>query len=411
MPPAPLTLAGFGAAAVARSHVQYAPYANTNANFIYNLLFCDHPDACRPLEGKTPGPWQTLLFSERVDARAVRALAEDTATESRVRALAYNLLRANNEPILKQELLGVIVEVGLEAGLDVLGVYADGINVRYINHSGKMAIVEDRVPEMAPVVARIITASQARVVHLVPREENRKPPPARGHGRITFLGSDGMRHSEGPITVVQRQLYFGEGLGPILAQTAELLQLITKVAQSANAIEKPTIAFLNLTGPTYDAIAAKDSEEIGSLFCGKVLITAVPVPICDVLFLYCAIGPSGTVIGQGLSLRDLIGKSRARVAVIASEVPVELLQNTGFQKSLNRGNNSPVNLVITGSRNGDAFGRFFKSLFQLMWTGVPMPIAWTKLAPQSPRQPRDIPGTICLIEAPQLAFLKGGLNT
>jgi hypothetical protein len=117
------------------------------------------------------------------------------------------------------------------------------------------------------------------------------------------------------------------------------------------------------------------------------------------------------VIGQGLSLRDLIGKSRARVAVIASEVPVELLQNTGFQKSLNRGNNSPVNLVITGSRNGDAFGRFFKSLFQLMWTGVPMPIAWTKLAPQSPRQPRDIPGTICLIEAPQLAFLKGGLNT
>lgn len=52
------------------------------------------------LKGKTPAPWQTLLFSERVDARAIRSLAEDTAAESRVRALAYNLLRANNEPIL-----------------------------------------------------------------------------------------------------------------------------------------------------------------------------------------------------------------------------------------------------------------------------------------------------------------------
>jgi hypothetical protein len=408
MPPAPLTLAGFGAVAVAGSHVRYAPYADTNANFIYNLLFCDHPDAYRPLNGKTPTPWQTLLFSERVDAGAVRALAEDTITESRVRALAYNLLRANNEPILKQELLGVIVEVGLEGGLDVLGVYADGISVRYINHSGKLAILEDTAPEMAPAIARIVSASQARVAHLVPREENRTPPPARGHGRITFLSSDGMRHSEGPITVVQRQLYFGEGLGSILAQATELVQVITKVAQSANAVEKPTIAFLNLTGPTCSAIAAKDSVEIGSLFYGKVLVTAVPVPICDVLFLYCAVGPSGAVIGQGLSLRDLIGKSRARVVVIASEVPLELLQNTEFQKSLNRGNNSPVNLVITGNRNGDAFGRFFKSLFQLMWTGVPMPMAWTKLAPS--QQTRDIPGTICLIEAPQLAFLKGGLN-
>ena len=411
MPPAPLTLAGFGAAAVAGSHAQYAPYAGTNANFIYNLLFCDDPDAYRPLEGKTPAPWQTLLFSERVDAGAVRALAEDTATESRVRALAYNLLRANSQPILKQELLGVIVEVGLEGGLDTIGVYADGISVRYINHSGKLAIFEDGGPAIAPVVARIIAASRARVANFLPREENRKPPPAKGHGRVTFLGSGGMCHSEGPITVVQRQLYFGEGLGTILAQTTELIQVITKVAQSANAIEKPTIAFLNLTGPTCSAVAAKDSVEIGSLFYGKVLVTDVPVPICDVLFLYCAVGPSSTVIGQGLSLRDLIGKSRARMAVIASEVPLALLQSAEFQKSLNRGNNPPVNLVITGNRNGDAFGRFFTLLFQRMWTGVPMAKAWVELAPQSPQQPRDIPGTICLTEAPQLAFQRGGLNT
>ena len=401
-------LAGFGAVGVAGPRVQYAPYADTNANFIYNLLFCDNSDAFRPLEGKSPAPWQTLLFSERVDANVVRALAEDSAAESRLRVLAYNLLHANRQPILKQELLGVIVEVSLDAGLDTIGVYADGISVRYINHTGKLALLEAATPEIAGVAAQILATSKTLVNNFVPLEDDRKPPPVKGHGRITFLTSDGARHSEGPITVVERHLHFGKGLGPVLAQAAALVRLIAKVAKSSETIEMPTIAFLNLAGPTCSAIVAKDSMEVGTLFYGKVLVTAVPIPTCDVLFLYCAVDSSGAVIGQRLSLRDLIGKSRARVAVIASEVPVEILQNPLFQNSLKPGNNPPVNLVITGSRNGEAFGRFFKSLFQRMWVGVPLSKAWVELAPTP--QTRDIPGAICLIQAPQLAFQQRSSN-
>jgi hypothetical protein len=169
------------------------------------------------------------------------------------------------------------------------------------------------------------------------------------------------------------------------------------------SIGQPTIAFVNLSGTGCDNIVAEDSAEIGALFHGKVLITTAPVTDCDVLFLYCAVESSGNVVGQQASLRDLIGASGASVAVIASEVGV--IMSPEFQKSLGRGNNPPANLVITGNRNGAAFSRFYKSLFQLMWTGIPMPAAWNELAPQAPQQPHDnTPGSICIMEAGQVMF-------
>jgi hypothetical protein len=161
---------------------------------------------------------------------------------------------------------------------------------------------------------------------------------------------------------------------------------------------------VNLSGASCNAIVAGDSTEIGSLFQGKVQIGTASVPTCDVLFLYCDVEPSGKVVGQGLSLRDLIGKSGASVAVVASEVQSDFFGRPEIQKAIARGQNRPANLIITNNRNGEAFGRFFKLLFQLMWSGVPMPMAWVRLAPQAPQQPKDIPGTICLMEAGQVVF-------
>src|SRR5262245_26489946 len=65
-----------------------------------------------------------------------------------------------------------------------------------------------------------------------------------------------------------------------------------------------------------------------------------------------------------------------------------------------------ANLIITNNRNGAAFGRFFRSLFQLMHTGVSMPMAWVQLAPQGPSQSPDLPGMICLMGAGQVTFKK-----
>ena len=107
-------------------------------------------------------------------------------------------------------------------------------------------------------------------------------------------------------------------------------------------------------GTNCETVAAEDQAEIGSLFHGNVQIATAPVPICDILFLYCAFERSGKIAGQGLSLRDLIQKSGASVAVIAREVQDEFMSDREFQKSWLRGRNPPVNLVIVNNRNGKA---------------------------------------------------------
>jgi hypothetical protein len=173
-------------------------------------------------------------------------------------------------------------------------------------------------------------------------------------------------------------------------------------------IAAPTIAFVNIAGASCEALVAQDRATIGGLFQERVQVATTPMPACDVLFIYCAVEPSGRLTGQAASLRDLIAKSGARIAVVASEVAPETFTGPGFRESLSRGAHPVANIVITLSRNGDAFGRFFTALFQMMWSGKSMPMAWVELAPQGPQQPKDIPGTVCLMEAGHIRFGKGG---
>lgn len=176
-----------------------------------------------------------------------------------------------------------------------------------------------------------------------------------------------------------------------------------RIAAPPVIIDHPMIAFLNLAGTGCTTIAAEDRTLIGELFGRNAQVTTVPVQ-CDVMFLYCSFEPSGKIVGTESSLRDLIQDSKARVVVVASQPPADLASNREFQAALAKGNNPTVNLVLTLNRNGDNFGRFFKSLFELMWTGLPMPMAWVKLAPQGGQQRDDIPGTVFLAGAGHIAF-------
>jgi hypothetical protein len=179
-------------------------------------------------------------------------------------------------------------------------------------------------------------------------------------------------------------------------------------ATAANplVIAAPSIGFLNLGGPSFAAIAARDQDEIGSLFGEKVQGATSPTLECDVLFLYCAFEPSGSIVGQTLSVRDIVGNSGARVAVLASEYPFDMMSNPGFRKNVERSIHPPVNLVVVGNRNGDNFARFFKALFQDMWSGVSMPFAWIKLAPHGPPYAPDIPACNVYLEITHVVFAK-----
>ena len=215
-----LTAIGLSAVAAgsAGANPPYAPYLQGGANDIYNLLFCDDLSAFAPKAGQTPSSWQAALASEPPNTQGLLSLAEDRSQEGRIRYLAYTRLRTVGQPVPAKQLLGVIVEIPLEGGLDVLAAYSEG-GVRYINQAGKLAFLE-RLPSIQPYVERLFSASEPIVARTRPWTEPRRPPPRAGQVRLTFLVSDGLYVGEGPMWSMQRDAM----AGPVIQKALELLQ-------------------------------------------------------------------------------------------------------------------------------------------------------------------------------------------
>lgn len=197
----------------------YKPYTESHVNFLYNLLFCDDISLFKTHGAeKSVGLWGTLL-AERPDKTALRKLADDGANEGRVRAVAYNRLRVLGETVPPKHLLGVIVEVPLQQGLDVLAAFSEG-GVRYLNQSGKVAIFEGQGNPVEGMAKELVSVSQPIVNKIGPWDKQRLPPPKDGNVRITFLVSDGLYFGEGPFSVLQQDAM----AGPVLSKATQLLQ-------------------------------------------------------------------------------------------------------------------------------------------------------------------------------------------
>lgn len=170
---------------------------------IYELLFCDRPELLKDaVAEKDLEPWATL-FSDDLDLEAVRKIANDPKQESRTRVLAYNLLRSNKQDVPEKILLGTIFEVSMPQGHDTLAVFVDG-SIRYINHTGKMAVVEGRVDTLRNDMDDLLAASQVVVNVIGPWDKERLPPPPVGSVRMTFLVSDGLYFGEGPFEAMEQ---------------------------------------------------------------------------------------------------------------------------------------------------------------------------------------------------------------
>jgi hypothetical protein len=211
MPPGPAASPGF------------SPYRNQALNPMYNLLFCDNPELFAADEqSKSQGPWPVLL-AQQPHAAELRAIAEDNTQESRLRVLAYNRLREKQKPVAAAVLLGVIIEIALPEGLDVLAAYADG-RVRYINHAEKMSIIETATPQIKAKAEQLLNAARPVISQIGPWDKARLAPPDKGMVRLTFLVSDGLYFGQGPLAVMQNEAM----AGPIIATATELLQIVVE---------------------------------------------------------------------------------------------------------------------------------------------------------------------------------------
>ena len=165
-------------------------------------------------------------------------------------------------------------------------------------------------------------------------------------------------------------------------------------------LSDPRFAMLNLKGAEGAVLAEADKAALKPVFAVCEESTQGPPPKCDVLFLYADLSSDGQIVHPGIGLRELVLASGAVIVVVASENTGEAYTASGMGRDFGR-----VNLVMTISRQGDAFSHFFSALFGKMKRGASMPVAWNQLAPQVPGMDHaDCPATIFACGAGQVRF-------
>ncbi|MVN90552.1 hypothetical protein [Mucilaginibacter aquatilis] len=202
------------------------PYKDSYVNNIYELLFCDYELYRDYPNDKSAFPWN-VLFLNNFNPIEVNNIIQNDNIESRIKILAYRILSANGMVIDDKELLAVIVEVGLDDGLDVLASFKDG-TARYINQSGKILIWENIDNTSINLTESLFERSNIIVNQIGPWNEPRRSHPEKGMVRISFLVSDKLYFGEGPIKI----LFNDELAGPALLAATYLMKYITEKSLS-----------------------------------------------------------------------------------------------------------------------------------------------------------------------------------
>jgi hypothetical protein len=200
------------------------PYKDSAINLIYNLLFCDNLDLYK-VHTQPPYTYPfDILFSEESTATDLQNIINDSTTEPRIKVLAYNRQLASGHKPNNKELLAVIVEIGLDEGLDVLASFQNG-TARYINQTGKILVWETTVDTKAnQLTDDLFTKSMQIVNQIGPWDKPRKPHPTKGNTRITFLVSDGLYFGEAPTNT----LFDDKTANPTLMVATMLMQYLTE---------------------------------------------------------------------------------------------------------------------------------------------------------------------------------------
>lgn len=131
------------------------------------------------------------------EAQAVEALKNvilHPGLGSREYLQAWHLLRQRGvwpHATRAKTLLGVVVEVGLEEGVDVVAVYADE-TARYDNFGGVRVTWGRPDPSLDREVGGVLTAAIALVAQSGRRDSPRPPVPPPGHAGISLLTPSGL---------------------------------------------------------------------------------------------------------------------------------------------------------------------------------------------------------------------------
>lgn len=129
---------------------------------------------------------------------------------------------------VEKELYGVVVEVALKKGLDIVAAYSDH-SARYYNYSGAGVVWEKPDNSLNGSIDELLKAGRHVVENIGPWEGLRPPAPPKGDVRISMLTPNGLYFGQGPFEALA-----SDGIGgPVINAATKLMQeLIQKTEES-----------------------------------------------------------------------------------------------------------------------------------------------------------------------------------
>ena len=206
---------------------------------IRDVLFGNLPISEWPKES-TPSdeqPWSSfsearnLLNSDHPqDAIHIyQCILDISDLESRHYLQAWHFLREVGvmpDPVVAKQILGVVVEVALAEGLDIVAAYAD-YTARYFKFSGAGVIWDAPDNTMNQKIDAVLQAGEVVVGQIGPWKDARPPAPPTGHARISMLTPSGLHFGEGPYAgLVNDQ--FG---GLVISAAIELMRSLIAITK------------------------------------------------------------------------------------------------------------------------------------------------------------------------------------
>jgi hypothetical protein len=183
------------------------------------------------------GPWNDFVRAREFALQGQmdqavevwRQIAFSDGLESRQVLQAWHFLREAGEqppPDRAKQVLGVIIEMPVPQGHDLLAAYKDG-SARYLNFSGKAVVIEDRsLVRIQEAISLWIAAGEAIVQVIGPWQDSTFPSVPPGHVRVMMLTPSGPHFGQGPL----EQLTADRAAGAFIGCASQLLQLVVNEA-------------------------------------------------------------------------------------------------------------------------------------------------------------------------------------
>ena len=209
---------------------------NNNSFVIRDTLFGDMPISSWNGNNSSEEPWVSFQEVEKylesddtqMATQVLRRIIETPNLESRHYIQAWHFLKSLgvNPPDDKaKEVYGVIVEVAMKQGVDIVAAYAD-LTARYFNYSGAAVIWENPDDSLTEEINNLLDAGKNIIHNIGPWENERPGIPPQGQARVSMLTPSGLHFGQAPLNALANDSMGG----PIIRAATDLMQsLINKV--------------------------------------------------------------------------------------------------------------------------------------------------------------------------------------